>query len=183
MMSVFVAVMAIIAGLWSGGAQDWDKADLATRRSPPSAFPELPASIQKDLTRRGCTIPQPDDATDANVIKGRFASARQTDWAVLCSIRRISSILVFRNESPSLVAELAAQPDRGSLRVIVDGVIGYSRVLGVADADFIRVHYQRYGGTKPPPLDHDGIEDAALESASVVWYWYRGHWLELTGAN
>jgi hypothetical protein len=180
--TVFLAAMTI-AWLASGGAQNWDKADLATTRLPPSAFPELPAPIQRELERRGCTIPQPHGATHANVIKGRFTSATQTDWAILCSIRRTSSILVFRNGSPSVVAKLATQPDRGHLRVIADGVIGYSRMLAVADADFIRVHYQRYGGTRPPPLDHNGIDDAVLESASLVWYWYRGRWLQLTGSN
>jgi len=182
-MPVFVAAMAIIAALVSSGAQDWDKADLATTRLPPSAFPELPASIQKDLTRRGCTIPQPHGDAHANVIKGRFTSAGQTDWAVLCSIRRVSSILVFRGGSPSAVVALAPQQDLGYLRVVIPGVIGYSRALGIAHADFIRVHYQWYGGPKPPPLDHDGIDDAWAESASAVWYWYRGRWLKLTGAN
>lgn len=182
-MKVLVAAMAIVAGLASGGAQDWEKADLATTRLPPSAFPELPASIQKELARRGCTIPQPFHASHENVISGRFTSARQTDWAVLCSIKRTSSILVFRNGSIAAVAELAAQPDVGALQVISDGVVGYSRALGVADADFIRVHHQRYGGPKPPPLDHDGIDDIAIEKGSVVRFWYRGRWLELTGSN
>jgi hypothetical protein len=62
-------------------------------------------------------------------------------------------------------------------------VIGYSRGLGVADADFIRVHHQRYGGPKPPPLDHDGIDDIAIEKGSLVWFWNRGRWLQLTGSN
>ena len=164
-----LAMFAIAAAPASNGAQDWEKADLATTRLPSSAFLELPASIREDLTRRGCTIPQPHGATHANVIKGRFTTARQTDWAVLCSIRRVSSILVFRGGSPSAVAELAAQPDLGYLRVISEGEIGYSRALGVADAGFIRLHYERYGGRKPPPLDHDGIDDGFNESGSSVW--------------
>ena len=164
-------------------AQDWAKADLATTRMPPSAFPELPDPIQEDLTRRGCTIPQPFTGTHQNVIRGRFTSAKQTGWAVLCSIKRRSSILVFRIGSTTAVAELAADQDSDSLQVIGDGAIGYSRALGVADADFIRVHYQRYGGPKPPPVDHDGINDLFIEKGSVVRYWYRGRWLELTGSN
>jgi hypothetical protein len=181
-MKVFVAAMAIVSSLASG-AQDWEKADLATTRLPPSAFSEVPASIQKELVRRGCTIPQPFHATHQNVIKGRFTSAKQIDWAVLCSIKGTSSILVFRNGSTAAVDVLAAEPDRGALQVINVGVIGYSRMLGVADADFIRVHHQRYGGPKPPPLDHDGIDDIAVEKGSVVRYWSRGRWLELTGSN
>jgi hypothetical protein len=179
---VFVGSMAIATTSPSSGAQDWEKADLATARLPPSAFPELPASIQKELERRGCTIPQPFIGTHQNVISGRFTSAKQTDWAVLCSVKRRSSILVFRPGSAA-VAELAEQPDSGALQMIGGGAIGYSRALGVADAEFIRVHHERYGGRKPPPLDHDGIDDVFVEKGSTVWYWYRARWLQLTGSN
>jgi hypothetical protein len=30
---------------------------------------------------------------------------------------------------------------------------------------------------------NDGIEDAFMEKASVVWYWHEGKWLQLAGAN
>lgn len=164
--------------------QDWDEANRNTRRLLPSAFTELPASIQKELTRRGCTVPQPYSATrPENVISGRFTSPMRKDWAILCSIRRASSILVFRGGSPSVVVELAREPDRDRLQGIGGGAIGYSRAIGVASPDVIRTHYERYRGPKPPPLDHDGIDDAFIEKASVVWYWRRGRWLELTGSN
>jgi hypothetical protein len=65
--TLFLAAMTI-AWLALGGAQNWVKADLATTRLLPSAFPELPSPIQKELERRGCTIPQPQGATHANVI-------------------------------------------------------------------------------------------------------------------
>jgi hypothetical protein len=170
-MRAFVAAMVVVAALASGGAQDWEKADRATIRLPPGSFRELPALIQTELVRRGCTIPQPFGGAHQNVIKGRFTSATQTDWAVLCLIRRTSSILVFRSGSVATIVALAALPDSGS------------RVLGVADADFIRVHHQRYGGPALPPLDHDGIDDGEFEKGSLVRYWYRGHWLQLTGSN
>jgi hypothetical protein len=137
----------------------------------------------KELMRRGCTIPQPFHATRQNVISGRFSSAKQIDWAVLCSIKRTSSILVFRNGSAAAVDVLPARPDVAALRLIDAGVIGYLRGLGVADAEFIRVHHQRYGGPKPPPLDHDGLNDIFIEKGSVARYWYRGRWLELAGSN
>jgi hypothetical protein len=50
-MTGFMAAKAIIAALALGEAQDWGKADLETRRLPPSAFTELPASIQKERGR------------------------------------------------------------------------------------------------------------------------------------
>jgi hypothetical protein len=48
---------------------------------------------------------------------------------------------------------------------------------------FILRHYRAYGGPKPPPIDHNGIDDAFLEKASVTWYRYNGKWIELQGAD
>jgi hypothetical protein len=47
----------------------------------------------------------------------------------------------------------------------------------------IRQHHEPFGGMKPPPLTHAGINDAFVGKASVVWYWPEGKWRELTGAN
>lgn len=111
-------------------------------------------------------------------------SAAQYDIAVLCSQERASSILVYRGGSTAAVAELARRPDADFLQVVTSGgVIGYSRALGVADPTEIQAHYTRYGGPKPPPLDHDGIHDIFVEKASVFWYWFDGHWLQLQGAD
>jgi hypothetical protein len=177
------AILALLLSVAPAGAQDWAKADLAVRRLAPSAFPELPTAVQRELNRRGCTIPQSLSGTHENVVKGQFTSAKQTDWAVLCSVKRRSSILVFRDGSSASIAQLAPAPDADFLQVISDGAIGYSRGIGVAKADVIRLHYQVYGGAKPPPLDHDGIDDAFNEKGSAVWYWYRGRWRQLTGSN
>ncbi|MEO8658007.1 MAG: hypothetical protein ABI693_06030 [Bryobacteraceae bacterium] len=42
--------------------------------------------------------------------------------------------------------------------------------------------YRAYGGPKPPPIDHQGIESGG-DKASVVLYHYRGKWLTLQGAD
>lgn len=172
---------ALVAG---DGQTVWESADRATKRLAPSAFVDLPAAIRKELGRRGCTIPQPFGATRRrNAIKGHFTSARQVDWAILCSVRRTSTILVFRHGSPSDVAEIAALLDSTFLQQLSEGTIGYSRALSVANTEFIRVQFERHGGPTPPPLDHDGIDDAFVEKGSSVWYWDGGRWLQLTGAD
>jgi hypothetical protein len=33
----------------------------------------------------------------------------------------------------------------------------------------------------PPPIDHDCIDDAFLEKASITWYWHDGDWVQLQG--
>jgi hypothetical protein len=118
-----------------------------------------------------------------NVVSGHFRTAAQLDWAVLCSINRVSRILVYWAGQADSVADLAVGADKELLQGVGAGRIGYSRAIGVAKADVIRQNYQWYGGTSPPPLDHEGIEDAFVEKASVIWYWYQGQWLMLTGAD
>jgi len=165
-------------------AQDWQRADAATVRLRPAVFSDLPTPIRQSLERRGCTVPQLH-AVEAphNVIRGHFTSAAQIDVAVLCSKARVSSILVFRGGSTTDVAVLASSPDKDFLQGLGPGVIGYSRSLDAVGPKYIQDHYLRYGGPKPPPLDHDGIDDGFDGKASVVRYWYRGHWLQLTGAD
>ena len=110
-------------------------------------------------------------------------AATRTDIAILCSIDKVSTVLVFPGGGTSEVLELARRPDKGFLQVVKPGVVGYARVLGVADRRYIRKHHAAYGGLQPPALDHDGINDTFVEKASVVWYWYQDKWLKLQGAD
>ncbi len=180
------------AGLAAGRQQvfpqtlpEFDRADLETLRLPPDAFVDLPAAVVADLEQRGCTIPQVWPGVEqSNVVRGRFTRSDQADIAVLCSRDRVSSILIFRRGSANDVVELAQAPDRGYLQGMGGGIIGFSRSLGVVDSEYIREHHEAYGGREPPTvLDHDGINDAFVGKASMVWHWYAGEWLELTGAD
>ncbi len=187
LVSTFFLVSAL-GGLSRGGplpAQDWERADATVVRLKPAAFSELSAEVRQDIERRGCVVPQTfSTKAPHNVVRGRFTSAAQVDIAVLCSKERLSSILVFRAGSTAAVAELAKRPDANFLQVVASGgVVGFSRALRVANSKYIQEHYERYGGPKPPPLDHDGINDIFIEKASVVWYWYGGRWLQLQGAD
>jgi hypothetical protein len=119
-----------------------------------------------------------------NVVRGRFTSATQMDIAVLCSRDGVSTIVVFRGDSASHIAELAASPDAGYLQVIdSDNHVGFSRDISVAAPADIRSHARAHGGAVPAQLEHDGIDDAFAEKGSVVWYWYRGKWLRLQGTD
>lgn len=163
---------------------EWDRADLATVRLKPDAFRVLPSPIQADLTKRGCTIPQPFAAgPPQNVISGHFYTATGSDWAVLCSRSRISSILVYRRGAPESLVELHARPDKDFLQVTVPGTIGYSRVIALATAAYIRAQKDRYGFVEPRAIEHEGINDLFVEKASMVWYYHQGQWLQLPGAD
>ena len=169
-----------------GYAQDrWQSAEANIVRLSPAAFSQLPPPIIHQLRSRGCAIPQSFGRSEPhNVISGEFARRGQMDWAVLCSRNGMSSILVFWGGSTRRVAELAASPDSAFLQTIDgSGNIGFSRAIGAVGRDYIRERYREYGGRRPPRIDHQGINDAFVEKASVVHYYHRGRWLELQGED
>ena len=153
-------------------------------RLSPTAVRELPANLAKELQRRGCTIPQEQYSRKTNnVIRGEFAKRGQKDWAVLCSIKGVSTILVFWNGSEKNPAALAPLEDRIFIQAFKKDQFSYSRGITPVGRDFIRLHHDAYGGVTPPPIDHQGIDDAFIEKASVVWYFYNGRWLKLSGSD
>ena len=139
-----------------------------------TAFPELPKNLVAELNRRECTIPQPSTDTKENVIRGEFARPGQTDWALLCSAHGSTSLLVFWNGKPAnpLVVDKASGSPHGTSDWFIRPV----------DRKAILDHYRAYGGPKPPPIDHQGIESGG-EHASVFLYYYRGKWMTLQGAD
>ena len=131
----------------------------------------LPDGVRHVVRARGCKV--------RNVIQGRFFDAETASWAVLCSTRGKSVILVFPDSGGEKVESISRMDDaiyQGS-----DGI--YLRAIGIADRANIVGHYKAYGGPKPPPIRHDGIDDSFFEKASVIHYRYRGKWLQLTGAD
>jgi hypothetical protein len=162
----------------------WDIADREVKRLPPTAFRELPKSISNELQARQRMIPQPAEADAlSNVIHGELARRGRTDWAVLCSRDRLSSILIFWGGAAKNVSEIAKVPDKAMLQGIGYGRIGYSRAINVVGEKYIVDHYRAYGGPRPPPIDHSGIDDADLGKVSVVLYYSKGEWLRLQGAD
>lgn len=153
-------------------------------RLSPAAIRGLPANVVKELQRRGCTIPQETYSRKSNnVIKGEFAKPGQMDWAVLCSVKGVSTILVFWNGSDKNPAAVAAMEDHIYIQAFRKDQSWYSRGIRPVGKDFIMRHYEAYGGPKPPPINHQGIDDAFIEKGSVVWYFYNGQWLKLSGAD
>ena len=162
----------------------WETADRQVVRLNPTAFPELPENLEAALQRRGCTIPQvPMIDGRHNVIRGEFLKPGQTDWAVLCSVGRVSSILAFWNGSETSLAEIAKRKDLDRLQGWVGDKIVFSSPISPVGREYILEHYRAYGGEKPPAIDHQGINDMFYGKGSEVLYFYRGRWLHLTGAD
>jgi hypothetical protein len=184
MLVAVAALTAAVATRAHAQSTPWDSAERAIRRLPPSAFAQLPAPVRRDLERRGCTVPQafyPE--TPHNVVSGQFTRVGRVEWAVLCSTRDSSRILVYGGDSATGPNELAVEADKGKLQTIGDGKIGYSRAIGRARPATMRRLATDFGGKVPEPLDHDGINDAFLEKASAIHYLHRGKWMLLRGMD
>ncbi len=166
-------------------AQDkWDRANKDVVRLKPSEFSQLPGKIITDLEKRGCTIPQTYfEREKQNVIQGEFKKKGQNDWAILCSNNNTSSILIYWNGSIKKISIIASAEDKSFLQSIGGGEIGFSRGIEPANAKYIYDHYYTYGGVKPPKIKYLGINDIFAEIASTVWYFHKGKWLELQGAD
>jgi hypothetical protein len=123
------------------------------------------------------------DKKPQNVIKGEFTRKGQIDWAALCSLNRVSTILVFRNASERNPSELAREADIDKLQAVAGDVIAYSRTISRVGREYILSHYGAYGGPKPPTVDHQGIDDAFEGKASIVHYFHAGRWRKLAGAD
>lgn len=161
----------------------FETAERQIARLSPSAFPDLSQNLRADLAHRGCLIPQvPAVKKPHNVIKGEFARPGQTDWAVLCSVGGVSSILVYWNGAVANPAQIGELKDIDRLQDSGSGLT-YSREIAPVDRTYIVQHYQSHSGPKPPPLDHKGINDTFAGKGSVVLYFYRQEWLHLTGAD
>lgn len=140
------------------------------------------------LRKRGCLVPQPSSTAGAsvgakNLIRGEFITKGEMGWAVLCSRKGNSTLLVFRSDTDGVPYELAAHADRNYLQELGGGQIGFSREIWAQNSATILAYQRDSGGPKSPPMDHQGIEDAFLEKASLVWYFHGGKWMKLRGAD
>jgi len=161
------------------------------RRVAPGEFSAIPPGIVVALRARGCMVPQTSWGVTPNspqpplqnAIRGEFFAKGQEAWAVLCSIGGSSSILVFHDRSGARPEEIAKGEDRNYLQGDGQGNMVYSREIDAVDRKYIMDHFRAYGGPEPPPIDHQGIDDVFLGKASVTYYWYKGTWRQLTGAD
>jgi len=154
------------------------------RRLPVGAFPKLPTAVAGVLRARNCRVPQPSpDGASSNVIRGEFFAKGEAGWAVFCSANNSTVLLAFHNDRDTNPDTVNTSEDRIYLQELDGNRIGYSRQITAAGRDFIMRHYRAYGGPAPPPIDHQGIDDAFLEKASITWYFYQGKWLRLQGAD
>jgi hypothetical protein len=78
---------------------------------------------------------------------------------------------------------LAKKEDRNYLQGLDEHSVGYSREIRTVGRDFIARHENGYPVSKPPRINHHGIDNAFLEKASEVWYFHARNWFKLPGSD
>jgi hypothetical protein len=157
------------------------------RHLPVSSFPQLPQSVAKALTERGCLIPQTYQAhRPENVVEASLERPGSTDWAVLCSAQGTVSLLVFfgsaaERESgfvhPQLLGS-AVETERLQAHGSVGGVLGFN--WGIDPATPERVHDAQAGMDKRPArVDHDALADTLVDRHTVYHFYTHGAWIAL----
>jgi hypothetical protein len=152
----------------------------AIRRLAPSAFPHLAKSVQRDLEARQCRVPQPWGERGANVIHGAFTGARVSEWAILCSLRDTSQILIYRigpRRAARLVDSLLPAADVDWMQGVGGNLFAYSRLLHTVPLRMTRAWRTDVDGHAiPQPVDHDGIEQIFVGKGAEAFYDAAGRW-------
>jgi hypothetical protein len=181
-----IVLFATLIGLFASQmvrANEWDDANRAIQRLDPKEFPTLPNHILEKLTTQGCTIPQSlENNSPHNVIHGEFGNTGQKNWAVLCSRKDTSSILIFWGGQAPCPSEILSSPDRTWLQHTGEG-ISYSRVIASVDPETMLKPLAANKESTPPPITHQGIHQSFVGKGSSVQYCYQGKWVELAAAD
>src|SRR4051812_23859657 len=143
----------LFAGLSAAAFALWPQGDGIIRLKP-GEFRQLPVVVRRDLEKRGCTIPQyPGKTAPHNVISGSFIAAGSNDWAVLCSVRGRSRILVYRNGAASRVDSLRKADDSAYLQPGAKGVMEFDRKVVLAGPKSVGDRAKENAAPRPSPLD------------------------------
>ena len=150
------------------------------RRLPVTSFPQIPSPIAATLSQRGCMIPQTWQAhRPENVIHGSFERRGSEDWAVLCSVSGVASLLVFFADAPAAQPiELARWQETARLQKHdPTGVLGFN--WGIDAATSAQFHDAFVSQQTPPATpDHDSVADSVIDRKTVYHLFTQGKWKE-----
>ena len=157
------------------------------KEKAPESIQQLPSGIRQDLIRRHCLIPKYKGDTgseDGAYTTGHFRSGTSVDYAVVCHIpsRTVQDVLVYSNPQDVWKGEVI---QHGEFDLTPHGY-KCEATVGSATGDYILEHAQAYAPEELkslPPLDHDGVEVGMCEKASSIFYFSKGKWLNLQGAD
>lgn len=166
--------LALVARL--SAAEHHSGADTLVRLSPAS-FRSVPAAVREALLQRGCLIPQDTGRTGLrNIIRSDFGGPRSTAWAVLCSRRGVTTLLVLRAGAPLRVDSLNAQADDPGRKIAPatpERMWRNAAFYAESPADTAGLRRR---------LTHHGIEDGS-GCCSTIRFWDGHRWRDLPGAD
>jgi hypothetical protein len=150
------------------------------RHLPVNSFPDLPLAIQQELTMRGCLIPQTYEARrPENVVHASLEGPGASDWAVLCSVRGMVSLLVFFDGSANRPAVLATALETKRLQTHdPSGVLGFNWGIDPATPQAV-ADAQAGISPRPPRLDHDALADSVVDRNTVYHFYAKSAWTVL----
>lgn len=143
---------------------------------PPSSFPALPRSVQDELNRRACMIPQTYEAhRPENVIHANLQGLGDHDWAMLCAVKGTVSLLVFfdGNLQPAVLAQ-APLTERLQAHDVT-GALGFNWAIDPATPK--QVAEAQHGiYPRPAALDHDALADTIVEHKTIYHFYAKSAW-------
>jgi hypothetical protein len=104
---------------------------------------------------------------------------------VLCSDGTTSQVFVFGAGGVGVIDSIAQEVDEHYMQEVEPGHMGYSRRITAIKPAAIRKLGREFSDESDPvvQIDHDGIDDAFVEKASVIHYKRSGKWLVLPGSD
>ena len=179
-------ILTLLPAISFADSHDLVKADKNTVRLVPQAFPELPDPIIRDLQNRRCSIPQPwESSRPSNVVSGEFKNPGQTDWAILCSVKGKSVILVYWSGSVDQVAEIPGthSSDRKWIKGVAENKVGFSRLLTLTEDGFLYDHDEYYPQAAINYVHSNGIVGDYSSQRPTVHYWHENQWMTMVVTN
>lgn len=155
----------------------------STRYVRPVDFADMPQSVRQTLDQRGCAIPQEHPGEPHNAFAGSFTGAGTAEWAVLCSVRYVSAILILDAATGVVRDSTDRSADESWVQGAGEGRWEYSRHITLRPLADIRAwRTDTKGDSIPQPIDHDAISQAFSGKYSEAIYRGQGRWFRvLTG--
>ncbi len=161
----------------------------------PHKHPDLPAHIADWLDEQRYVIPQyiPDEDLEEyfpiNAITGEFIKKGQTDWAVYCTNRKTTAIIIFKDgkvESPEIMDTYPGSISQDRPEGAPLGCC-YNRISTISPVDIYTTYLvmRSYSGvSQPPPLYHDGIFfGSLLFFGASIYFKFEGEWHSMLASD
>jgi hypothetical protein len=171
-------VVALVIVASSADAQT--SASTSIPRLGLEAFPDVPPTVREALRRRGCRVPQSyGQRQPHNLIAGSFTDAGRREWAVLCSVRDTSTIVVV-SQAGVVVDSLERSADAASIEQMPDlGPVYVRRLNRVSPAQLRSAPHDPEGPNAPRQVDHDAIKVVHDGKGSSTIYKTAGRWMQV----